>query len=303
MTRLLTTAATLALLSACTPMAQFTVLLPDDRILVNLKVEEEAAKAEGEREWSEAYLLTAQATRDVNALIGGVLLLARGVSSTAPSERSDTHAVWGPYAGPLDPVETRMQADYDPGSDTYTWFFEQKPKGGDDSAYLPVVEGEVDAAAVQGDHSGRFWIDFATMTELDPNVRGDGLFLSDYEVNPEDVAATATFDSFRDGDEEAVDASYGYRQTVEGEGEMDLGWLADADGQGAEEAWSVHSRWTWEGAGRGDVRLSGGDLAQDATLNECWDTAFAPVYRLESWSGLEEGEVGLCSFADADYGG
>jgi hypothetical protein len=301
-TRTLAALATLAATTACTPMAQFGQVLPDDRIEINLKVDEAAAAKDAtEREWSEAYLFTARTTRDVNALIGGVLVTVAYVAGTTPASSSENHAEWGPFTDPLNPTETRLVVDYDPASDTYAWTVDGKPKGEGDEAYLPVVVGEVDAGATHDDNSGRFTIDFATMSELDPNTRASGTFTSDYDLNPADVSATATFDGFVEDSSEEINAVYAYDQTYDGEGAMDLSWLADVDDSGVEEDWTVHSRWSWEGAGRSDAKIAGGDLEGEATANECWNTSFEQVYRLESWSGLEEGDAALCSFAEAAY--
>ena len=61
--------------------------LLDERVLINMPTQSASAKAAGEdeREWSEAYLFTAQITDDVNGLIGGVLGLASTIVEYPPT--------------------------------------------------------------------------------------------------------------------------------------------------------------------------------------------------------------------------
>lgn len=289
-------------LVACAPGADaLTRVLPDERILINLPTEGASAK-DGDRAWSEYYLFTAQVTDDVNGLIGGVLGTVHAVAQSRPTWLDDTHAaaMWGPYADALDPAEVRLYVTYDGETDTHAWSVTMKAKNDEAAVEVPVIEGLVDPGASEDDSSGAFHIDFSAVSELNPNERASGIFSSTYDVDPEGVAATATFDGFTEGGD-VVDAVYAYDQIHGGEGSMDLGWIANID-TGAEENFSMHARWLADGQGRGDARVTGGDLGEAvATASECWDDLFAPVFRAESWSGLVEGDAALCAYADAVY--
>lgn len=296
-------------LTACTVPTTadtFRDVLPDERVLINMPTEDASAKDAADGEWSEYYLFTARVTDDVNGLIGMTLTLVDFVTQLEPSyaDVEENHAAWGPYSDALDPVETMLWVEYAPQSDTYTWAFQQKPKGADDSEYITVIAGEVDEGATHEVNSGRFAIDFSAMQELDPNVSLSGVFYSDYAIHEDGVDATAAFEGFAEGDSEPVDAGYAYEQSDGGEGAMDLAWLGDATGDGQDETHIVRSRWTAEGAGRSDAYLTGGQLGDVAgTVSECWDTQFNTAYRIEAFLGFEDeqGDVGLCAWAEPEW--
>lgn len=292
-------------LTACGPMAgdSLTSVLPDQRVLINLPTEGDAAKDENDREWSEAYLFTARVTDDVNGLIGGVLLLVDAVTDLPPTYVDETqqHAVWGPYSDALDPVETSLFVQYMPEDDTHHWGFVQKAKNVDDAEEIVVIQGLVNAGATQEVSSGAFTIDFDAMSALDPNTRGSGLFMSEYDIREDGVDATAAYEGVQDG-AQTIDAAYVYSQLEDGSGHMDLAWLADALGGDDEELALVRSRWLGDGQGRSDSYLTGGDLGEaGATGVECWGDTFAPVYQANSWEGELSGEEAACAFDAPEF--
>jgi hypothetical protein len=124
----------------------------------------------------------------------------------------------------------------------------------------------------------------------------------DYDIREDGVGGVASFEAFGP---DAIDASYAYDQTFQGEGRMDLTVVSDLNpegGTGLSETWDVRSRWLADGSGRADVRVTGGDLgAETVTVVECWDSSFARVYYTEDWSGTVEGDEAACVFADAEY--
>ncbi len=297
---------TLLLLGACAP--RFTDVLPDDRLLMNLPAPTSAAKeTPAEKDWSEYYLLTAEVTETINGMVGYVLGTTKLITLLQRPDTYDSaeeYAEWGPYSQALDPVETLLWVDHDPDTDIWTWGYHQWPKEDPTSVY-DVVVGEVDAGATRETSTGRFTIDFTTANLLDPTVNVDGgTFSVDYQLDPEGVAGTVILTDIGGA---ALDGDYSYSQVTGGEGQMDLRLEDDVNpgsGAGLLEDWTMRSRWTAEGVGRGDARMTGGDLGStEATGTECWDNAFEAAYRKQSLSGLEEGDVGACAYADASYVG
>ncbi|MCB9745718.1 MAG: hypothetical protein H6740_24300 [Alphaproteobacteria bacterium] len=290
-------------LLACAPADRgLASVLPDERVLINLPTEQAGAKALEDEQWSPMYLFTASVTEDVNGLIGGVLGLVRVITLLPPSyvDGDTNHAMWGPYADALDPVETSLHVVHDPDTDVYTWTFTQRPKNDPEAAAVPVVIGEVDAGATSEASSGRFVVDFTAIHEMDPTEEATGVFASEYDLDADGVSATAAFEAFNDGDAD-VDAIYVYDQTHGGEGSMDLAWYDDIMDDGQEELHFVRSRWMPDGQGRSDAAITGGQLGDEvAYASECWGDRFNPVYRSHSWWG-EEGEVGECAYAEASY--
>lgn len=294
-------------LSACSASTdELTEVLPDDRVLVNLDTsgaQAFAARAEL-GEWSEFYLQTAETTDNVNGLIGNVLTLVDTLVHLEPTsfDRRQHTATWGPYSDTLDPVQTRLTVAYDPETDTHTWWFDQWPKGEDGSEPTVVVAGEVDAGATREDNTGRFVVDFTAIALLDPNADTSGTFMSEYDIDPDGVAAAAVFQDWVDLDHpvEPIDAAYLYEQTEAGDGSMDLAWQADYLEDGTLDVYVLRSRWEATGAGRGDAVLAEGGEELLGAASECWDAGFDLVYRASSWEG-EQGDASDCVFTDAAW--
>lgn len=286
--------------------SEYADVLPDDRIQINLPTDFGGARRDGE--WSEYYLFTARVTDDVNGLIGGVLVIVDAVTQLPPSwsNEEESTAVWGPFSGALDPVETLLWVNHDAESGVYAWGINQRPKSDPtDEAWEIVIAGLVDAGATETDSSGWFAVDFDKAHALDPNQTATGGFLCEYDIDSDGVTATAGFDDFADGGP-TIDAYYHYEQTFRGEGLMDLAFGADvvpAGGNGTDELHIVRSRWETTGAGRADAYVTGGDLgALVATASECWDTTFAAVYHSDNYSGdPATGDEGQCAFDEPSY--
>jgi hypothetical protein len=108
----------------------------------------------------------------------------------------------------------------------------------------------------------------------------------------------------RGGTEVPVNYEYAYQEELDGAGDMVFAFHGDTDDEGtaAEDA-VIRSRWLADGAGRADVRLSGGDVSTtvSVTASECWDDGFAVVYYGDSVGWLPtEGSQSSCAFADSD---
>jgi hypothetical protein len=98
-------------------------------------------------------------------------------------------------------------------------------------------------------------------------------------------------------------ADYTYDADADGGGNMTFAAHGDTEDEGAlaEDA-VVRSRWLSTGAGRADVRLSGGDLGStQVTASQCWDATFGEVYYSDSAGFVApSGAETECAFAQAD---
>jgi hypothetical protein len=276
-------------------------VLPDDRVKISLPVDFSAEREA--KTWSEAYLMTAQVTADVNGLIGGVLDAVGEVTEYDPTWTDDeTTAVWGPFDdGALDPKETALTVHHDPATDIVTWVVMQRPKGTTDDEYREVIFGQVEAGATEEASAGWFAVDFDLIAELDPNDATGGKFVCSYEVDGDDVDASAAFEDFlpEDASEGPINALYHYEQVVGGAGLMDLIYETDVTGDGQLETSLMRSRWTADGAGRADSLAGGGELEDNdftAYSSECWDTSFESVYYANNWEPTEDGNELSCAF-------
>jgi len=280
-------------------------VLPDDRIAINMPVENAAAKTTGaEKQWSDLYLLTAEVTEDVNGLITVVLYtvstIARELEPTTVDEETQT-ATWGPWGGEgLEPTKGQLVVQQlDDG--TYTWAIQMWPKN-DESALADVVSGTVDAGATRDDNSGRFDIDFTAIHDMDPTEELTGLFTVDYALDETGAHADVFFTDFGD----SINAAYFFDQHHSGGGHMDLAVVGDFEDEGSlEERLTVRSRWAADGTGRSDAYAQDGDLGDFVgERTECWDTNFNMVYRTDNYSQAPDiGTEEECSFDLADFPG
>lgn len=296
----------LACSGAGTPASEYHEdLLPqEDKLKINLPVDD-ASKANTENGFAEYYATTRVVTEHVNGLITFVLGTVGYVTTLEPqwSDTDANTAVWGPWSDSgLDPVETGLWVrSEDDGS--YSWAIFQLPKGGDiETESVVVVAGIVDAGSTRDDASGEFYVDFNTLSEMDPAVRAGGEFAVEYAYDVDGVIASAAFDDYGDLDGERYDALYSYDEDYAGAGSMDLAWLQDINANGTEELHVMRTRWLATGDGRSDAALSGGDLGETAAYaSECWGSDFSESY----WSdtvGYQEpvGDVSVCAFADQE---
>ncbi len=294
-------------LAGCFQNDGLTDVLPDERIQVNLPMDDSAAKglAKDEGDWAEWYLFTAETTENINTMIASVLFWVDTITTDYwPSyvDGDRNQATWGPWSTALDPVETLLWVSYDTDSDVHSWGFDQWPRDGEQSDAATVIAGVVDPGATREVSTGRFEVDFTTINELDPTEQTTGWFGVDYDIRTDGVGATAEFVDFGPGQ---LDASYVYDQTFDGDGQMDLVVIADINpesGTGTDETWYTRSRWHADGSGRTDIVITDGDLGStSATITECWSAAFESVFYEESLSGTTWGDAGSCGFDSPDY--
>ncbi len=298
----------LLVLTGCFQANSMTDVLPDERIQVNLPMDEgTTAKgiAKDEKEWSTWYLFTASTTENINTMIASVLFWVDTITTTyRPTyvDRDTNQAEWGPWSTALDPVETLLWVTYEPESDVHAWGFDQWPREDDRDAASTVIVGEVDPGATRDISTGRFDVDFSTINELDPTEPTTGLFSVEYDIHETGASAMAVFTDFGD---EQLDATYAYDQTFDGDGFMDLVVTADINpesGTSLEETWYTRARWMADGSGRVDIRIAGGDLGDTAaTISECWSNSFEQVWHTESLTEIEEGDESLCAFDQPEY--
>ncbi|MFH1463507.1 MAG: hypothetical protein ABIO70_03895 [Pseudomonadota bacterium] len=287
------------------PGSELSEVLPDDRIEVNLPIASTLAK-DDTREWSTYYLWTAEVTENVNRMTGVVLYWVDTITSDyRPSYVNDdrSEAIWGPWSeGPLDPNETQLRVQHDLETDAYAWGFERWAKDAGEEALVTVVDGEIDPGATREVSTGRFTVDFTTINAMDPTEEATGIYAVDYDIGTEGVSAVASFEDFGPT---GLEADYAYQQTFGGEGAMDIVLVTDLNpawGLGLDETIAMHSRWLADGSGRGDVRVSGGDLGDEVGYaTECWSSSFERVYFLDEYSGEEEGDPALCAYPEAEY--
>lgn len=269
-------------------------------------------EGQGEGEVSELYRLTRDATRSVNGSTLAVLALLEQVTKYPPTSIAGDTAVWGPHTGALDANTWKLSVTRTaPGA--YRYELEAKGRSEPDSAFRTLLSGEhvarLDAAGepVEGFGTGQFTLDWDQAQTLPEHDGSVGKMIATYS-RPDETGTASLQVDFRQvrDDQDAskrVDARYGYRATPGSGGEFDFVLLTNWYAGTTPERLSIKSRWQQAGAGRSDVRVSGGDLPGTAEVNECWDTAFASRYLRASYDprvgyGTEATD---CAFSTALY--
>ncbi len=265
------------------------------------------------QDWATFPIWTLQTSTDLNTMIFTLLYVVEYVASQPIAERLDDERIWGPLAtGDGLAVELRMtRVEGDGGVDRFDYAMSWFDEGGDPATGVVPFRGSFEAGTVPREGVGEFVFDFGLYHQVAP-AEGDltaGELVVEHD-NSEgrvllwiDVVAVEGA-----GLEEPESARYAYfYDPADGSGWFEYVWVGDAEGSAteAEERWEARVRWTGDGAGRADARLSGGDLEPwDLTIEvtECWDSGFQQVYLAGDEEGPIEpvGDPGACVYDDQE---
>ena len=264
------------------------------------------------------YTLTRNVTSVVNSGTAAVLGLVRAITLFPPSsvDKDDAIAVWGPHTEPLSPNTWRLTVHrIERGQ--FEYVFEAKPKTAGDTAYLTILSGHHTVAntalrrraGLPAYGSGDFdinWDNAQMLPEHDKNV-GRAHFVYSRPAPGSDVHIDVTFQQVMDEQTQMrVDAKYGFVQTPGAGGSFQFTTTKNEIlTTAALETLTARSRWQQTGAGRSDLKMTGGDLATEATASECWDSNFASVYMTNSYGDAAKmwGAAAACdaAFQTPDY--
>lgn len=264
---------------------------------------------------SRFYDLTRGVTVTVNLGVGLVLGLVKAIVSHRPTSISGNTATWGPHTEALSPNTWKFTVtEVSPG--TYEYKLEGKPKTAPDSSYVTVLSGDhtpsVDANGNPMEHfgAGQFLLDWdaaQTLPEHGADVGKASVTYSRLEPGA-DVTIAVNFTQVRNAETGGLmDAAYTYLRSPGEGGEFQFSTDKNvAEATAALEHLTIKSRWNSSGAGRSDVKATGGDLHSEATASECWDTHFDSQYMVASWAPTDPAhnygvEATDCAFVPAEY--
>jgi hypothetical protein len=257
-------------------------------------------------------------TRAVSGLVNGggaiTLVLVKAVVSHPPTSMTADTATWGPWHGPLDAVNWKVTvtrvADH-----KYRYEFAGRDRRQSDGPFTVVLSGthapsvDGNGRAIEGFGSGEFTLDWDARAKLP--VLGDEVGTAHYTYSRTSPSATveidAQFRQVKDNNNPGRrnDVDYIYRSTPAAGGSMQFVSSTKPDMSMTGGRWAVKSRWTQDGAGRSDVRATGGDLPPgfQATASECWNGDFASVFFQANWPlAPSYGEEATnCVFKPAEY--
>lgn len=264
---------------------------------VKVQLPENAAKpgANVVGELAAWYGVTRTITRDLNGGTAWVLILVHTIVQFPPTKVEDNVYTWGPWDGDaLDPARYTLTV-VDTGAG-YDWAFNGENKNSGHSE--DVITGTAHPGDVEFHGHGDFTIDFDAAERVNPiDNDAEGVVAIVYDLTD----GTPHLDMAISNS--TASADYSYDADADGGGNMTFAAHGDTEDEGAlaEDA-VVRSRWLSTGAGRADVRLSGGDLGSaQVTASQCWDATFGETYYSDSAGFVPpSGAESECAFATAD---
>lgn len=279
-----------------------------------LESAEVVALAQGQT--SDLYKLTRGATVVVNGGTVFVLNLLEEITQHTPTTIEGDVAVWGPHTDALSPTTWKLTvtktADH-----SYSYKLEGKAKAAADSDFKTILSGSHTISTdEQGNRlkdfgSGDMVLDWDAAQTLPEHGKEVGTAAIRYSrANAQAVASVeADFRNVQDDQQpgKRVNANYRYKETPGAGGEFDFALDKDFDTDPARsqiEHLTIKSRWAQNGAGRADVKVTGGDVGVgEHTVNECWDANFSSQFLAISFAPtLGYGNLSACgSFTTAVY--
>jgi hypothetical protein len=234
---------------------------------------------------------------------GTLLILAEValVTSFPPTSIDGSHAVWGPGGDALDPVEWKLTVTKT-AEHEFDYEVDGRPHGStDNSAWRSILTGHGYGHAHTLYRSGSFKLDGDTLKALDPTRSNGGKISVQYDARawPKTVTADVTTS---DGSGQWFDVTVAHES--DGGGTVVATALADISSppDGTNESVDENSRWNSTGAGRADVKMSGGDLSQTVLASQCWSSQFAQTYYTDSVDYQPtSGDPSTCAFAQAQF--
>jgi len=250
------------------------------------------------------YQFTRSITDSVDTVTTEILGEVLAVTSLPPTTIDANHAVWGPGSSDaLDPVSWKLTVTAT-GGGQYTYEVDGRPHlSTNDADWKAILTGQGYDDTSPSYQSGSFVVDNDAMAALDPtSTTSTGTVSITYDARayPLDAAANVMPN---DGTGQYYDVSVVH--AVDGSGVMSLVALADISTppSGVNENVTENSRWNSTGAGRADVKMTGGEFGSTTVmLSQCWSDEFAQTYYTDSVDyEPTTGQASSCAFAQANF--
>jgi hypothetical protein len=253
-------------------------------------------------------------TRGVSYFVNGagyhVLTLVKTITEYPPTTISEEKgvAVWGPHTDALSPNTWRLTVTKI-ADQQFSYALEAKAKTQPDEAFLKILSGEHTATGKVTGH-GTFLLDMDLAQQLpehDKDALGKVAYTYSHDALDAELKVDAVFTQVKDKDTgRMVNATYKYSSHEKTGGALDFQFQGDIDASKTTqlENMALNSRWTRDGAGRSDVKVSGGDLGDVThTANECWNSNFESKFLRASFDpSLNYGEESACgALGEAQY--
>jgi hypothetical protein len=263
---------------------------------LSIKLPEGQTRAVGQL--AEYYTHTRNITRTLNGSSAWVLILIHSIVQYPVTTVEGNVYTWGPWAEGLDPAEYKLVVTA-MANGNFEYQLAGRPRN-TTGAFETVIAGTAIPGATDAQSKGQVLLDFDAAERVNPvDNDGKGQLTIKYDF----AARTLELDATSVENNRPATAHYVYKTQVDGSGDMVFGLRGNADGGAGLESLTLRSRWQTGGAGRGDARVTGGDVGTaEITASECWDTQFRRTYFIAEAGmlGGTEGNVANCVFATAD---
>ena len=246
------------------------------------------------------YKVTRDVTRTLNGGSAWVLILIHTIVGYPVTSISGNVYTWGPWSNALDPAEYKLDVTAN-ADGTFDYVLSGRSKTVANSQFESLIDGHADPTPGELQGNGDFSIDFDAAHRVNPIDSGDakGQVAVTYDLAARhlDMHAMAP-----DANGTPASFDYSYNEALDHGGDMVFNANADIGGTTAVENLVLRSRWQADGQGRGDARITGGDLGSvKAIASECWNGLFARVFYTDNvnWQPTE-GSVSACAYGTAD---
>jgi hypothetical protein len=225
------------------------------------------------------------------------------VISLPPTTVDASHAVWGPGSSDaLDPVSWKLTVT-STGGGQFTYEVDGRPHlSSSDSDWKAVLTGQGYDDTSPSYQSGSFVVDNDALRALDPTTTSTGTVTITYDARSYPLNAAANVDP-NDGTGQYYDVTV--LHGVDGSGIMSLTALADISTppSGVNENVAENSRWDSTGAGRADVKMTGGEFGTTTVMvSQCWADDFAQTFYTDSVDyEPTTGQPSSCAFGQASF--
>ena len=190
------------------------------------------------------------------------------------------------------------------GGGQYTYEVDGRPHlSSSDSDWKAVLTGQGYDDTSPSYQSGSFVVDNDALLALDPTTTtSTGTVTITYDARSYPLNAAANVDP-NDGTGQYYDVTV--LHGVDGSGIMSLTALADVSTppSGVNENVAENSRWDSTGAGRADVKMTGGQFGTTTVMvSQCWADDFAQSYYTDSVDyEPTSGQPSSCAFGQASF--
>jgi hypothetical protein len=225
-----------------------------------------------------------------------------------PTKVEPKKATWGPGGDALDPITWRFVAT-EIGDREYNYVLEGRPKASTrDADWKAILSGHGYGKTHKLHREGWFAIDNDAKNAMDPaRAKDKGTVKVDFDLKTYPTKIHAYAQATPDKSKGWFDVTL--TRESSGSGNLDISALGDMEEEGKKdgnlETITLFSQWANTGAGRADVRITGGSLPATITnveASECWSTSFSRVYYVDS-VGAEptSGDPSTCTFAAKSF--